>query len=373
MKKCRIPLILAGLALVAACSDQPVSGPDLRNAGAMQGGISVLSWNVYVGTDVDAVILALSDGFGEEDIPVLTQQIQTLVATDFLTRAAAIADEIAARRPHVVGLQEITNFALHAPTLGVNFDLPFLTILQGALAERGLNYVVADQILNIDVSVDLPFENESLGMQDYDVMLVDADRVELNGTIAKTFDLNLVDLIGPVGGIELRRGYVLANLQVGGKTYTVVSTHLEAGESGQGGTLSWLRSKQATEIAGALAGAERAVVMGDLNDWDDSWMYQVFAGAGFIDAWAELHPGTTGLTCCHSTDLMNEVPAFYERIDYVLVRGIEHPVSGLHGSIEILGEEQADRIIDAPYYPLWPSDHAGLAASLKVPVAEELR
>jgi hypothetical protein len=38
-----------------------------------------------------------------------------------------------------------------------------------------------------------------------------------------------------------------------------------------------------------------------------------------------------------------------------------------------LSDDPEDRILDAPYYPLWPSDHLGLAAELKVPMAKGLR
>lgn len=366
MKALRIPLMVAAVMMLGACHDDSVSSPNLREAGAMQGGISVLSWNVYVGTDVDAVILALADGFQDADMAVLQAQIQTLVMTDFPSRAGAIADEIAARKPHVVGLQEITNFDLYLPGL-VEMDLQFLPILQDALAARGLNYTVAGQILNIDVSL-APMPGTNLGMQDFDVMLVDADRVQVLEAWGKTFDWN----IGAVGaGIDLKRGYVYADIVIGGKGYSVVSAHLES--TGPEEVLVQLRGAQAMEIATVLAGAERAVVMGDLNDEAPSPMNTVFASAGFLDAWTGLHPGTDGYTCCHAATLDEETPVFYERIDYVFVRGIDHPVRGLHGAIEILGEDPEDRILDAPYYPLWPSDHAGLAARFFVPIAEDLR
>jgi len=362
MKAWRIVAIVAAVSLLGACSDAGVTDPTLRRAGAMQGGISVLNWNVYVGTDVDAVILALADGFQESDLAVLEAQIQTLFATDFPTRAAAIADEIAERRPDVVGLQEITAFALHSPILGIDADIDFLPILEEALADRGLHYAVAAQNLNIDVTP-LP----GITMKDYDVMLVNADQVDVLEAWGKTFDLNA----GQVAqGIVLERGYVYAEIRIGGKEYTVVSAHPEAGK---GSDLSGLRYYQALEIAAAIGDAERAVVMGDLNDVPGSPLYHVFAGTGFTDVWPALHPDEEGLTCCHLTTLMNDVPAFYERIDYLWVRGIEHPVSGLHGSIELLGEETGDRILDAPFYPLWPSDHAGLFGKFLVPVAEELR
>lgn len=362
MRIIRLPVALAGLVLIA-CSDDHVAGPALK-ADAPPGSISILSWNVYVGTDVDAIILALADDDPTNDMPILLAQLDTLFLTDWSVRAGAIADEIAARRPHAVGLQEISTFDLSAAGLP---PLAFLPVLEAALADRGLNYVVADQVLNIEAEP-VP----GLKLEDYDVMLVDADRVTVLGTLAKRFAYNLVDLIGPVGGIELRRGYVVTTATVEDEVYTFVSAHPEPDLFTY--DLSELRAGQATEIVTVLSqmGAERAVIMGDLNDRPGSLMHQVFTGAGFADAWAEMRPGAAGYTCCHASSLSNPVSTLVKRIDYVLARGIGNPVSGLQGRIDVLGEVPADRV-PGPVYPIWPSDHAGLAAELLAVPAVGLR
>jgi len=79
----RIPFILTAVALAVACSDQPVSGPDLR-VDRGDRSISVLSWNVYVGADVDAIILALADENPANDLDALLAGLAELEATDFL-------------------------------------------------------------------------------------------------------------------------------------------------------------------------------------------------------------------------------------------------------------------------------------------------
>jgi len=57
-----------------------------------------------------------------------------------------------------------------------------------------------------------------------------------------------------------------------------------------------------------------------------------------------------------------------QRIDFVLVRRVDNPSESgkLHGSmkVEVVGEEQADR---TPTNGLWPADHAGLVATIKLP------
>jgi len=351
--------LLAGMLLTAACTDRDPMGINLK-ADAPARSISVMTWNVYVGTDVDAILLALADPDPDNDLPTLLAQLDTLFLNDWSARAAAIADEIAKRRPHAVGLQEISTFDLSA----VGFTpLEFLPVLEDALVARGLNYLVADKVLNI-VAEPLP----GLTLEDYDVLLLDADRVTVIDVEARTFALNLVDLIGPVGGIALRRGFVKAEVDIDGEAYTIVSTHPEPDLFGY--DFSDLRAAQAMEIVAEVGDAASAIVMGDLNDDPGTPMYQVFAAAGFVDAWSELRPGVVGFTCCHLSSLSNgtAVGHFDERIDYVLVRGIGHPVAGLQGRIDILGNVPADRV-NGPAYRIWPSDHAGLAGTFIDPPA----
>jgi hypothetical protein len=85
----------------------------------------------------------------------------------------------------------------------------------------------------------------------------------------------------------------------------------------------------------------------------------VLAAAGFEDAWATRFPARPGLTCCWLEDLTISsppAPPLSERIEYVLFRG---PVDTLF--LDVLGDRPVERVRG-----LWPSDHAGLAAWLRV-------
>src|SRR6266581_4067166 len=90
-------------------------------------------------------------------------------------------------------------------------------------------------------------------------------------------------------------------------------------------------------------------------------MYQILAGSGFTDSWVSLRPGAEGLTCCHVADLSDPVAQFDQRIDYIWTRGFGDNVQG---SVDRFGNVPADRVV-GPAYPIWPSDHAGLLASLR--------
>jgi hypothetical protein len=361
-------LTLAGLA-VAACGDDvtsPALEPDLHHGGPRAPGITVLTRNAYIGADVDAVIGALMSPDPSDDLPALTTAIGMLQATDFPTRAAAFADEVARTRPHVVGFQEITTLGIHLGPIGVplDLDLDFLPAILAALADRGLSYAVGGQVKNIDVTL----LGGAIRLVDYDVVLYDAERVTWQTLLAKTFDDNLGE-IAP--GVVLQRGYVAGTAIVGDATYTVVSTHPEPDLSAAI-PLGDLRAAQMTEIVTALGDAAPAVVMGDLNDVPGSLMYQVLTGAGLVDAWAELRPRQNGYTCCHLPDLSNRHEAFDHRIDYVFARGFDRRRRDISGSIVLVGDDWRDRV-PGPLYRIWPSDHAGVAAKLVLPFGRDRR
>lgn len=358
-----VPFALLAAFMLAACSE-PTSAPDLRADNGVATAFSVMTRNTYIGADVDAVIAALADDDPSNDAAALGAAIGTLMATDFATRMDAFADEIAAARPHVVGLQEITKIVLSQYVTGLPADIliDFLPVLLAALDARGLDYDVGASQLNINVSL----FGDLVQLQDFDVVLFDATRVTWTPKDSKLFTYNVGEL---APGVVVNRGYVWGLAEVGGRAYDVVSTHLESGGEGDlTNPLTYLRQAQIYEIATVLGDASPAIVMGDLNDLPGSPMYDVLIGAGFQDVWATLRPGADGFTAPHLYDLSNSTTQFTKRIDYVFARGIGHPTAGLQGSIYRVGDVPADRI-QGPMYMMWPSDHAGLVAQFSAPPA----
>jgi hypothetical protein len=69
--------------------------------------------------------------------------------------------------------------------------------------------------------------------------------------------------------------------------------------------------------------------------------------------------GVEGPTCCQEPLLRNPTSALQRRIDLILHRGGTQARSA-----NILGDEPEDRI-----QGLWPSDHAGVSATLRPPAA----
>ncbi len=335
----------------------PPKGPTVTEARAST--VTVMSRNMYVGTDVDAVIAALASSDPDDDLSALLGAIAVLEQTDFPTRAAAIADEIQRTRPHVVGLQEVSDIDIDLTALGLPVDvqISFLPVLLDELTQRGLAYEAAAMVQNI-TATPLP----GIRLVDHDVMLVDRTRVTVTpGSVqGKRFDLNL-GTVAP--GVDLFRGWVSLEAVVDGAAYTVVSTHLE---SGAGGELELLRTVQALEIIAVTQNAPRVILLGDLNDVPGSPMHQALLEIGFADVWKSLRPGVTGDTCCHPTDLSNPQADMTMRIDYVLSRGVlGQPQSGVQGQIDLVGLGPQERLSGSG--PRWPSDHAGVVATLLTP------
>ena len=88
------------------------------------------------------------------------------------------------------------------------------------------------------------------------------------------------------------------------------------------------------------------------------------AGAGFTDSWAAIRPGDAGLTCCELPDLSNKINTFDQRIDYVWERGLGEEQGDDLGRILLVGYKPGDKIA-GPAFPIWPSDHAAVVATLR--------
>lgn len=340
--------VAIGAGLVACADGGPESGVVVTS----------LTRNVYVGADIEKVLLAQTP---EEVIAKVEEVYQELLATKIEERAEALAGEIKEIRPHVVGLQEISLIRYQSPgdaVMGgsvpateVLFD--YLDLILDELAALGERYEVAVQVQNFDV--EMPRGNDTFDdvrLTDFDVLLVRDDATFANvrtGSYA-TF-LNVPVATGAM--VAIRRGWVAADVAVGGVTFRVVNTHLESATSA-------VRLAQGVELIGELAGeAGPLILVGDLNSDAAAGAdptYGKFIEAGFVDAWGLAGSGP-GFSCCHDPDLKNASPALTQRIDFVLLRHDKQPFEVAAG---LVGDQSADRTASG----LWPSDHAGVWATI---------
>ena len=366
-----LPALLLAVLALGACTDD-VTGPSRADVAGFDGAepaasavhLTVMTRNMYVGTDVDRAI-ETSD---PNQIPFIVGELwELLLANDYGERARAIAAEIAASRPHVVGLQEVSLFRTQTPAdfqlNATDVAIDFIPTLLGELAALGAAYELAVQVQATDV--ELPrlnpdFTLTDVRLTDFDAIIVRSD-VEVTGIDAATYDAFVP---GP-GGIQILRGWTSVDVELRGESFRIVNTHLEPVETAGG----VFQAQQADELVALLAGESRpTVLLGDLNTEAGSGAtYRQLAGEGFIDAW-ELREGppASGFTCCHATDLSSDAEQLHKRIDHVMVRNFEAlwPSSGpIPVRAEIVGDEPADKTASG----LWPSDHAGMVVRNLLP------
>jgi len=381
-----LPALALSLLTLGACRDDVLAPPQSRLApqferdlsGEGSGGITVMTRNLYVGANVDLVIQAVNTD--PNSVPqVVAAAFQQLQHTDFHVRAEGIADEIARNRPHVVGVQELSLIRIQTPGdfqpfNAVDTVIDFLGVLQAALGARGLQYIAytvpetdveVPMLTGFDPSTGPTFSD--IRLNDYDALLIRADLPVANVTSANF--INLAPLFGP---LPLLRGWIAADVTVGRTTFRVLSTHLEASNPTFSGP-------QAGELVTLLAGVRSPVVLlGDFNSGpgDDETAYRILTGAGFADVWTAGRPRGLGLTCCSNPDLDNPTTGdvYDKRIDLVLVRDQlrRRQVNDRNdflddARIAVVGEEPWERLLAPGGYRLWPSDHAGVVATLHLP------
>lgn len=363
-----IMAILLTVSIATACSD--VAGPDNRPIDfsdaleAQSTQLTVMTRNMYVGTDVDAVITTPDPN----QIPfAVADAWQLFLANDYSQRAAAMAAEIAASRPHVVGLQEVSLFRTQSPgDFQLNAQdvfIDFIPTLLDELSALGESYVLVAEVQDTDVEmprINADYSFTDVRLTDFDAMIVRSDV-----GVANVATGNYAAAVpGPLG-LTILRGWVAADITVNDQTYRVVNTHLEPASTADG----YFQGLQADELIAMLSTEDRpTVLLGDLNTVAGSGdTYIDLVAEGFIDAW-EIRAGAPdpGYTCCHSTDLSSDADPLNRRLDHVFVRNFESlwPASGPSPvRAEIIGDEAGDKTGSG----LWPSDHAGMVVTMQLP------
>ena len=304
--------------------------------------IRIYQQNVYVGTDVDAVIAA---GASSSDPTVLfgalIGALQTFDATDWTARANRMADEIKRQGPDVISLNEISTIARRG--LGdygiADNTTDFLPIFQGALAARRLDYRLVGQVKNTEVMIPLsinPATGEIISgpdglpaayasLVDYDVLLARRGVAARNVT-AKNYQAYLPVNLGPIP-VAIKRGYVGADLTIFGQTFRVVSTHPEPRTP-----VKEIQEAQVAELLADLSTTTLPVVVaGDFNSEPTDPANSPFdqmTRAGFTDMWAaRIGRPEPSATCCHSPDLRGTTP-LDRRLDYVWIKADAESAGG---------------------------------------------
>ena len=395
--------LVAGL-LLAASAVVPISSAKAQ--ARSPGDITVMTQNQYLGADL-APLLAASSPQSLND--AVLELLRQAAANRFAVRAGRQADLVMARRPDLIGLQEVfylgcrdlppRDGACADPSIASAFR-DQLTATLNALQARGGDYEVAARVVNFDLrdvvastipglgdQHGLPFTiNGRLGLltaYDQDVILkrraVVTQPVRFEACRRSAQGCNYraeakIPIPLPIGrtSISVKRGYVGVDARLLGQTYRFVNTHLEIPDILPGHPASpQLQAQQASELLAAIGnappGGQHLIVVGDFNSSPLSQPpapilspYQRMVSAGFVDVWKAAAPTANGFTCCQDADLRNPTSKLFERIDLVFAM---RPV--LAQAVRIDGKDPSDRTVPVNGQRLWPSDHAGVVARLR--------
>jgi hypothetical protein len=288
---------------------------------------------------------------------------------------AAIADEIARAKPAAVGLQEVTRWTTYDANLQPTVRYDFLDLLLKALADRGVTYhEVEGATANNFASPPIPLAAgagaAAVSLADRDVILV-RDGVKTQnaqvGTFEARIDLPLATGPGqPPTLLPVLRGWGSVDVRTKHASFRFVNSHLEAFDvPGQPGSGEVLRVRQVAELLAAQEAIAQGdhkevptVYVGDYNsDAPDGAAYRALIEGVGEDAWLETQRKDPGFTCCFDDLVTDENATLDSRIDLVVIdKDVEAKWT------DVIGEELSDMTSSG----LWPSDHAGVVARLKI-------
>ena len=356
--------------------------------------INAMTYNLYLGADIFKVVEAAQ--VDPDSVPYVVAEVyQTMLYTNFSARAEAIADEIAANKPQVVGLQEVEafykqtpgDFLIGNPTPATDLVIDFYAVLDAALKARGM-YYDAYTVTNADVEVPMidpssPTFLSDVRMVDHDVILVRKGHAAWP-VLADNYATNVGMNIAGVD-IEFTRGYVVVDVDVKGYVFRFVSTHLEV-RSAPGSVFRFVQSAQMQELIVTLdlipsIDTKPIVMVGDFNSAPEDVPgyyehpihgpllyvppYMQAVNAGYLDAWLQQSKYDEGFTSGFDEYVSDPGAVLDTRIDLVFVDPKDLPVDKVR--CDVVGDEVSD-MVPNPDYPgqyLWPSDHASVVAKLK--------
>jgi endonuclease/exonuclease/phosphatase family metal-dependent hydrolase len=312
--------------------------------------VRIMTWNVDEGTDF--LELTSAQTF-QQFLAAVTTTYQNILATGPAERAAAMAREIARQRPDVVGLQEASILRTGTPATTVQADL--LQLLLSELAKLGQHYAVAAIVPGLDAGAPstLGF-NVRLTTQDAIIARTDIGLLTIHVQVQHfTTLLTIPTVIGP---ITIPRGWASLDAIIRGQPIRFVTTHLDPNSPP-------VQLAQATELVQTAGNTLLPLAFaGDFNATADDKSdptfasYQAIINEGFRDAWKLEHPHKPGFTCCQAANLLNPESTLNHRSDLILLRGAVDV-----DDVKLVGNNQVDRTPSG----LWPSDHAGVVATLK--------
>jgi hypothetical protein len=348
------------------------------SARAEERSLTVMAQNLYQGTEFrNLQNLAGKSPTLEEALAATTADYATYQATRFKDRATQIAAEIVKNGPLLVGLQEVATWHAGAFMPAHPFALPapvtedFTQELIAALAADGMQYAPVarhDNNFTLAFPIFTPSGLAAVGMVESGVILARSDlppgQLQLSNPQSGTYNARVPLVPNPLDpdpphGFQFTNSWQSIDVKMRGRSFRFITTHLDA--LAPGGVVS---GPQAQELlAGPANTSLPLVVTGDMNSGPQVTpaAYNALIAGGLSDTWTAAGLGAPPLTCCHlaPNDLANDPNAPYtEDPDHILTRG----------SFAVLDEHLVGNTAPSPLPEpfIWPSDHAGMVATLAI-------
>lgn len=337
--------------MAAVCAAVPATAP------AKPQDLKVMVRNVYIGADL--IHLAGAGDRSAFEQAAAETYVMATKTNAYSKRAKAIAREVRRHKPDVIGLQEAATWWRGpkdgAATQASKEVYDSTKVLLKELRRAGQRYrvVVRRQWFNMEA----PTTTFDARVAQNDVILARrGSKVKWGKTFRGGFEAHF-DPPTVVGTAQQLRGWVGVDGKLAGRRFRLVTTHLEAYVPAIG------ESQMKELLAGPLKPSKtQAILMGDLNsdpskagtdDRDAARTPSAYAAAmeaGFVN------PLPRRETCCFAEDLRPTIEPLDSWIDHILVRP---KIKALKSAI--VGSQASERVGG-----LWPSDHAGIAATLRL-------
>jgi endonuclease/exonuclease/phosphatase family metal-dependent hydrolase len=314
--------------LVAICALVPAS------AQAQNAEPTVMTRNLYLGASLTPIVVAANTG-GDVVGAAQVALGKALGPNNFAARAPLIAAEINATKPDLVGLQEVSTFTSGLIPGGV-FD--YEPILLSLLPDYE----------KVREDTESTFGVPGVGSLELSNVILKRKRPDLVVSNPRGAPFATQAVLIPGQPITRNWQAVDASLGKANKDFVFLNTHLEAGNDA-------ISAAQASElIAGPLRSTKPVVAVGDFNS----------GPGGPPTAYARLTArnngkmrdaaASSGNTCCFP-EILTFTGSLSERIDLILT----NPASVKTLAVTRTGAAQVGGI--------YPSDHAGVVAKLRVP------
>jgi endonuclease/exonuclease/phosphatase family metal-dependent hydrolase len=308
--------------------------------------LKVMTQNMDAGTDLGFLFV----------LPVpqaVDATYSEVTASKIPERAALLAEEIVAKQPDLISLQEVTLWRTGAsPATAVNVLYDQLDLLLQALEARHQHYKSVAVVELTDAA--LPMSSGTfLRYTDRDAVLARSDlphpQLALSNIQTHRFAASFNFL-----GIPIYSGWITVDANVRRYSLRFVTTHLQNTLPAFPPLLA-IQIAQAAELIAAVATSEIPVLIaGDFNSnaaptaGDNTPAVGLFLAAGFTDAWQARHPGDPGLTWpLFLEDVLSGTAIVpFERIDIIFERGVD-----------VLNAERVGHTT-----PPFASDHLGVDA-----------